>query len=387
MTGQHGQTDRRSIVKRFARSRDERGQVLVIVAGGLIGLLSIAAFVLEGGTMILNRRDGQNAADLAALAGARIVGQNYTQSAKTQHDVFTAIRASLDINDCQASSGTPCAPDPHFVTFTNDQPVDLGPIADTGAAIPAGAVGVRVGVTREPGAVVGRIIGFDHWTVSVEATASVASPDTWGDGIMLPIAVCGWDSTAAPNDCAQASNNPAPGNFIDFKAGQIYDLTDGKDAPGGFGWISWDGSNAANALSDAICNPDNPPFSLDSPYDDPGAPINNVFGTHSGDGETWFAIDPGKSNKASMRACLDGWIASGTTVLVPIYDQVIGNGNKAQYHITGVAAFILVSREQPAVDNIQGIFVGYYDGADVPGGLGSTPPTPADTTVYIRLVK
>ena len=169
--------------------------------------------------MILNRRDGQNAADLASLAGARIVGQNYTQSPKTQHDVFTAIRSSLDVNDCLTASGTPCTPDPRFVTFVNNQPVDLGPVADIGAAIPAGAVGVKVGVTREPGAVVGRIVGFDHWTVSVEATASVAKPDTWADGVMLPIAVCGWDSTAAPNDCALASNNPAPGNFIDFHAG------------------------------------------------------------------------------------------------------------------------------------------------------------------------
>ena len=56
------------------------------------------------------------------------------------------------------------------------------------------------------------------------------------------------------------------------------DLTDGKDGPGGFGWLSWDGSNSANALSDSICEPSNPPFSLDSPFDSQGA-YGGVIGT------------------------------------------------------------------------------------------------------------
>ena len=202
---------------------------------------------------------------------------------------------------------------------------------------------------------------------------------------MLPIAVCGW-SNPAGNDCAQASTNPAPGNFVDFQPGQIYDLTDGKDAPGGFGWLSWTGSNAANALADAICNPQNPAFSLDSPYDSPGA-YGGVMGTNPSTGETWFPIDPGKSNASAVRACLDGWIDSGATVLLPIYDLVTGTGNNAAYHITGVAAFVLTSRSQPAIDNIQGYFVEYYPYTDVPGGASAPPPGPEDTTYFIGLVK
>ena len=34
--------------------RDERGQILVIVAGGMIALLAVAALVLEGGSLVLN---------------------------------------------------------------------------------------------------------------------------------------------------------------------------------------------------------------------------------------------------------------------------------------------------------------------------------------------
>ena len=88
-----------------------------------------------------------------------------------------------------------------------------------------------------------------------------------------------------------------------------------------------------------------------------------------------------------MRACLDGWITSGTTVLIPVYDIITGVGNSAAYHITGVAAFQLTSREQPAVDNIQGNFVEYYAFSDVSGGAGTVPPDANDTTTFIGIVK
>ena len=58
---------------RHALGRDERGQILVIVAGGMIALLAIAALALEGGMLMLNRRDAQNGADLASVAGHRQV--------------------------------------------------------------------------------------------------------------------------------------------------------------------------------------------------------------------------------------------------------------------------------------------------------------------------
>ena len=57
-----------------SRSRSsERGQVLVLFAGGLIALLLVAALAFDVGMMLVERRDEQNAADAAALAGARHV--------------------------------------------------------------------------------------------------------------------------------------------------------------------------------------------------------------------------------------------------------------------------------------------------------------------------
>ena len=54
----------------FARLRHERGAVLVHVTVAIIGLLAFSALVVDYGVMWIGRRQAQNAADAAALAGA-----------------------------------------------------------------------------------------------------------------------------------------------------------------------------------------------------------------------------------------------------------------------------------------------------------------------------
>src|SRR3990172_7549626 len=61
-------TDRSSMTD---RSGSQRGQVLVLFAGGLITLLLFAALAFDGGMVLAEHRDQQDAADAAALAGAR----------------------------------------------------------------------------------------------------------------------------------------------------------------------------------------------------------------------------------------------------------------------------------------------------------------------------
>jgi len=50
----------------------EQGQIIVIVAISLFALIALAALILDGGALLLNRRVAQNAADAGALAGARV---------------------------------------------------------------------------------------------------------------------------------------------------------------------------------------------------------------------------------------------------------------------------------------------------------------------------
>src|SRR5215212_3384720 len=54
----------------FRRPGGADGAVLVHVAVAIIGLLAFCALVVDYGTMWVSRRQAQNAADAAALAGA-----------------------------------------------------------------------------------------------------------------------------------------------------------------------------------------------------------------------------------------------------------------------------------------------------------------------------
>jgi len=51
-------------------SVSERGQVLVLIALAIIGLVGITGVAIDGSTILADRRHAQNAADTAALAGA-----------------------------------------------------------------------------------------------------------------------------------------------------------------------------------------------------------------------------------------------------------------------------------------------------------------------------
>ncbi len=346
----------RSWVARPAARGSERGQILVIVIVAFIGLLAFAGLALEGGTLVFNRRDAQNASDLAAVAGARMVSLHHIDGGRTGQDVFGAVRSSMTANDCAAAA--PCTWTAQFVG------TGLAPIGavGNGGSIPGGALGVRIAVTRTPGAILGRMLGFTTWTVTTEATAIATKPSSVASGMVLPVAICGWTNETS-NECAQAED--APPNALEFRTGQIYDLTAGKNAPGGFGWLSWGGS-----LSGSICTPNNPTMTLDSPYDSP-----------DGGGERWFSGAGGSPSVAGLSTCLHQWIVNRSTVLVPIYD-VLEDGD---YHITGVAAFVLVSLG-PVDDTMQGYFVEYVPFSGNPTA-GALPPDPGDTTIYLGLVK
>jgi hypothetical protein len=58
--------------------QEQRGQIIVLFAGALVTLFIVAALAFDVGAMVLERRDQQNAADAAALAGARYAPSSAT---------------------------------------------------------------------------------------------------------------------------------------------------------------------------------------------------------------------------------------------------------------------------------------------------------------------
>lgn len=335
------------------RGRSE-GQILALFAGGLVALILVTGLVIDGGNVFLQRRDAQNAADIGAMAGTKRIADFYAKPAGSPGKAFAAgdnayshILTRMGQNDCTA--GVACTWSARYVgPRTGATFVDLGPVNAGDGSPPTGTLGVKVDVTKSPRTYFLGVIGKPDWTVSTVATALAGKLSGAPAGQILPIAM-----TEMPT-----------------QEGAIYALTSGSNGPGQFGWLSWTGSNDPNHLAASLCTPDNPGFTL--PAEFPG--------------------DPGKSNASGVRSCLQQWVDNQQVVLIPVVlasndpantgsCATEGNGNNFTYCVVALAAFVITSFDQPAVDQINGRFVGTIPysmtgNASVPGGGGGVTAPP-----------
>jgi hypothetical protein len=118
----------------------ERGQILVIFAGGFLMICLIAALVFDVGQNLLDRRAEQNAADAAALAGAR-----YFPSTDVYHGgcaTAPALQSVLAACEVAAANG--------YVDGVASRTVrvDIPPIAPSVKAGLANHIEVQIGATR-----------------------------------------------------------------------------------------------------------------------------------------------------------------------------------------------------------------------------------------------
>ncbi len=180
-------TDRRS---------NEQGQILVLVAGGLVALCVVAALVFDVGQNLLDRRTEQNASDAAALAGARyIVGAGYTfhGGCSTPHSGLAAIDTACEV---AAEHGYLDGQDARTVR------VDLPPVAPSTKAGLPGHIEVTIGSTR-PSIFLG-VLG-----ITEQQTGAMGVAKNGGD-IALPYSLLALD----PHGCGTNKINGAPGTNV-----------------------------------------------------------------------------------------------------------------------------------------------------------------------------
>jgi hypothetical protein len=132
------------------RKSSERGQVLVLFVGGLVALLIVAALAFDVGSMLVERRSEQNAADAAALAGARFV-------LTSDPNARAAAQRIAKINGYDDA-------DPNQVVN-----IFIPAIHGTYAGLP-GFIEVQIESTRP--SVFGGIIGRANWPVGAYAVAT-----------------------------------------------------------------------------------------------------------------------------------------------------------------------------------------------------------------------
>jgi hypothetical protein len=138
-----------------------KGQVLVLFAGSLVVLFLVAALAFDVGMTLLERRDEQNAADAAALAGARYVrtSANYNGSCATP-GTNAAVIAACDMA---------LANDFDNAATDEDVFVRIPPMSGEFRALP-GHIQVDISASRQ--SIFAGVIGIGSWAVGATAVAA-----------------------------------------------------------------------------------------------------------------------------------------------------------------------------------------------------------------------
>ncbi|HET7055700.1 MAG TPA: pilus assembly protein TadG-related protein [Thermomicrobiales bacterium] len=150
----------------------QRGQILIVTAAALLVLISVAALVVDLGFSWMLHRQEQNAADPAALAAARFIGDQDPVTGDQTFDFGLAGQAACFYaiqNKLVDPSNTNCDPalDPDDATVTVHYPPDATSpdfVGDTGH--------VQVIITKNRDTFFSRVFGIGRMTITAQAVAA-----------------------------------------------------------------------------------------------------------------------------------------------------------------------------------------------------------------------
>ena len=128
----------------------------------------------------------------------------------------------------------------------------------------------------------------------------------------------------------------------------IYDIYNGTQ-PGNFGWLSWAGSPDEPTLVHSLAVPGD-----SSTYVNPDNANDHVVSV--GD---WVQGKPGVSNSNGVRDALND--LEDYEIVVPVWDQVRGQGSQAAYHVCAFARMRILGYRLPSQNRISALFLGYVN--------------------------
>jgi len=167
-----------------ALPRAERGQVLVVFALGVTGLLAAAGIAIDIGRFYSEHRFLQNAADAAALAAANSLIRGDSQS-----DAIIAAQTSLSRNFLGDPNGVVASVPPSTPAYESGHAGDPAYLRN-GILISGGDV--RVAVENSIGYTFGRAVGLGNAPIGARARVKLG-------GEILPIAVRHYVSAPGPS--------------------------------------------------------------------------------------------------------------------------------------------------------------------------------------------
>jgi hypothetical protein len=336
---------------RSLRVHTEHGQALTLFALALVALLLAAGLVVDVGYAFAQQRTAQNAADFAAMAGARVLGEYYTgqpSGAGTDANVRAAVAAALQANNAGLGSAG----------YVDASGKALG---NVGSGIPSGALGVVVHANASWHPFFLGVMGVTSWTASAAATAVTQGATSAG---VMPVGISSatLDTLANCPSSSMATCALEPGTVI--QPGQFGWLKFGAQGkctlsgtPFGLGMSTTSGcGNSQTFLDSEIGPPPNSYGCCTTVTNDPSPYIGGLTGNEWGD--------------------LSYYIQNQIPVWVPVWDTSTATGAGSYYHIVGFAE-ILFTGDNEHAKNLTGVLV---------SGQGSTPnaqPIPATGAVTL----
>ena len=217
-----------------------KGQTAVMVAMAMILLIAFVGLAVDGGSMFANRRNAQNSADAAALAGAQVMLTRYnTMVINNAYDVpgsaddDTAINTA--ITSYASSHGVSRSNLQAYYVNDSKQIVGSTQVGSTGS-VPwdQGAKGVVVKNTSQSNSFFMKIIGWN--TVGASATSTAFMGIAVDSGTGVPVSPIG------------LYTNTLTFNSLVF--GQEYTLIDSNITDtigsGNWGYVDFNGNGSSN---------------------------------------------------------------------------------------------------------------------------------------------
>ena len=161
----------------------ERGQIIVLFALALVAIVAMVGLVLDGGSAYAQRRGEQNAADLAALAGAN----DYLVNGNSAQAIVTARAVAAQNGYTQGANGVS---------------VNVTVTTSNGAT-------VQVDVSSPHANNFASIVGMPTWKVSTTATALASrTPDTANGAAPFIFSIDAFGTNGLPLPAYGDPNNP-----------------------------------------------------------------------------------------------------------------------------------------------------------------------------------
>jgi Flp pilus assembly protein TadG len=295
----------------MSRTKNERGQVIVLTVISMTVLLGMTALVLDVGAWFRTKRQLQATADAAALAGAQMLPGTPGQAISTALDYANKNGGNVQGGDV-------------VISTTNN-----------------GNDTIAVAAKKQEPGFFAKVFGVDVVDVGADAKALVGVPYS-AKNVAPMVVFC-------DHDLIKNCNNNGHMPEFNKETTLVYDpsLT---PAPGAFGMLNLTGDQNPGSSEEAdwILHGDGSYLDVNKNYrSDPGA----------------------KFSSQNIQAALDYRMANDPVLLFPVYQTLGGTGQNATYYVIGWIGFHLESYK---VDGNHAELTGYFTEYIAQGILSST---------------